>query len=129
MGGNQRAERETRAETIHIYYRYNRFTVYTYIKDDKVSYHIDTPEEYDGTKENKLFENKKYFSKKINDYNSVKEFLNEFALVTSSIQNDVNNFVDNNIVDDTKEVKAFRVSQVISPIYGIRKDNYEGSEY
>lgn len=87
-------------ETIHIYYRYNRFTVYTYIKDDKVSYHIDTPEEYDGTKENKLFESKKYFSKKINDYNSVKEFLNEFALVTSSIQNDVNTFVDNNIVDD-----------------------------
>ena len=37
--------------------------------------------------------------------------------------------VNNNIVDDTKEVKAFRVSQVISPIYGIRKDNYEGSEY
>ena len=54
------------------------------------------------------------------------EKYNEDALEVEKLADSV---VNNNIVDDTKEVKAFRVSQVISPIYGIRKDNYEGSEY
>ena len=54
------------------------------------------------------------------------EKYNEDVLEVKELADSV---VNNNIVDDTKEVKAFRVSQVISPIYGVRKDNYEGNEY
>ncbi len=59
------------------------------------------------------------------NFNFVEKY-NEDILEVEKLADSV---VNNNIVDDTKEVKAFRVSQVISPIYGIRKDNYEGSEY
>lgn len=94
-------------DLVQIYYRYNKFQVFTFIDDNKIMYYIDTPQRYDGSKENKLFESKKYFCKKTNEYNSLDELFNEFVFKTKSIQNDVNEFIDKTYVDDVFNGRLF----------------------
>lgn len=94
-------------DLVQIYYRYNKFQVFTFIDDNKIMYYIDTPQRYDGSKENKLFESKKYFCKKTNEYNSLDELYNEFIFKTKSIQNDVNEFIDKTYVDDVFNGRLF----------------------
>ena len=65
----------------------------------------------------------------VDDDNGNVNFVEKYNEDIKEVEKLADSVVNNNIVDDTKEVKAFRVSQVISPIYGIRKDSYESSEY
>ncbi len=65
----------------------------------------------------------------VDDDNGNVNFVEKYNEDIKEVEKLADSVVNNNIVDDTKEVKAFRVSQVISPVYGIRKDNYESSEY
>lgn len=54
----------------------------------------------------------------IEDENTGVNYLEKYNLEPSEVQN----VITNTMKEEPKEVKAFKVSQVISPIYGIRKD-------
>lgn len=85
---------------VDIIYKYSSCEVLIEISNNNIKYSIDTPSKYDGIDANKEFEKKKDTNININSFNDFDLFIDSLVLLIEQTLNEINNFKNNNIVDE-----------------------------
>lgn len=87
-------------DEVALSFKYFKFDIFIYIKEDKITYEIDSPSKYDNTLNNKELEELRTTDIKLNDYIDLELFFDALSILIEEIQNEVNEFKEENIVDD-----------------------------
>jgi hypothetical protein len=88
-----------RVNKIDIYFNYQKHYVELFIYNDKITYQIDTPEEYDILESNKQFEQIKTIDVNLNIISDFDIFVDLFSDVITNIKQDIDTFKLENKVD------------------------------
>lgn len=88
-----------RVNKIDIYFNYQKHYVELFIYNDKITYQIDTPEEYDILESNKQFEQIKTIYVNLNIISDFDIFVDLFSDVITNIKQDIDTFKLENKVD------------------------------
>ena len=88
-----------RVNKIDIYFNYQKHYVKLFIYNDKITYQIDTPEEYDILESNKQFEQIKTIDVNLNIISYFDKFVDLFSNVIINIKQDIDTFKLDNKVD------------------------------
>lgn len=93
--------------TIDLYYRFRGFEVIITIKENNITYAIDTPSRYDGTKNNDEFENKKKTDFSPKEFYDIDSFIKNIYSLMLEINSDIDTFSLENITDENFNGRMF----------------------
>ena len=93
--------------TIDLCYRFRGFEVIIAIKENNITYVIDTPSRYDGTKNNDEFENKKKTDFSPKEFYDIDSFIKNIYSLMLEINNDIETFSLENITDENFNGRMF----------------------
>lgn len=93
--------------TIDLCYRFRGFEVIITIKENNITYAIDTPSRYDGTKNNDEFENKKKVDFSPKEFYDIDSFIKNIYSLMLEINSDIETFSLENITDENFNGRMF----------------------
>jgi hypothetical protein len=93
--------------TIDLCYRFRGFEVIIAIKENNITYAIDTPSRYDGTKNNDEFENKKKTDFSPKEFYDIDSFIKNIYSLMLEINSDIDAFSLENITDENFNGRMF----------------------
>lgn len=93
--------------TIDLCYRFRGFEVIITIKENNITYAIDTPSRYDGTKNNDAFENKKKTDFSPKEFYDIDSFIKNIYSLMIEINDEINSFTQENITDENFNGRMF----------------------